>query len=65
MTNEQAYQMARPFPEFLAGVEAKRELWHALAARVSLFPEMVERVAAVFRDRGGSWSSQTTGAATP
>jgi hypothetical protein len=51
MTNEQAYQMARCFPDFLVGVEAKRELWHSLAARAPLFPEMVERVAAV----PGSW----------
>jgi hypothetical protein len=51
MTNEHAYQMARSFPEFLAAVEAKKELWHALAARAPLFPEEVERVAAV----PGSW----------
>jgi hypothetical protein len=47
MTYNEAYQRGRTFPAFLDGVQANRDMWHAMARRALLDASAVERIATV------------------
>lgn len=47
MSLRQVYEQAKTFEDFLAGVTANRELWHALAQRATLPPELEQRARAL------------------
>lgn len=48
---ETAYRAGRTFDEFLAAVEANRELWHAMASRARIDPDLTARL----RTIPGEW----------
>jgi hypothetical protein len=51
MTNNQAFQIAESFAEFLGNASKNRDLWHEMAARAQEYPELVEKLKAI----PGTW----------